>query len=110
MDRLNYPQIIQEILKKHYHYHSQDSRYENDLILDTERHHYLIVSWRWEKGTRDYGCGIHVDIKDGKFWIHQDFTEVGIAQELVELGVPKSDIVLASRAPIIREMSGFAVN
>ena len=52
-----------------------------------------------------YGCPIHIDIKDGKIWIERDFTEVGVANELVELGVPKTDIVLAFRSPFVRQFT-----
>jgi hypothetical protein len=34
---------------------------------------------------------------------------VGIANELVNLGVPKEDIVLAFHEPLVREYTGFAV-
>lgn len=36
---------------------------------------------------------------DGKIWVQQDGTEVGIANELVELGVPKKDIVSGFNPP-----------
>jgi hypothetical protein len=51
---------------------------------------------------------IHVDIKDGKIWIQCDFTEEGVANELVELGVPKTDIVLGFRSPYVRQFTDFA--
>jgi hypothetical protein len=51
---------------------------------------------------------IHVDIKDGKIWIQRDFTEEGIPNQLVELGVPKTDIVLGFRSPYVRQFTGFA--
>ena len=38
---------------------------------------------------------MHLDIIDGKIWIQHDGTEIGVANELVEMGVPKEDIVLA---------------
>jgi hypothetical protein len=47
----------------------------------------------WQEEKRIYACPIHIDIKDGKIWIQQDFTEAGIAQQLLDQGVPKSDIV-----------------
>ncbi|WP_367267678.1 element excision factor XisI family protein [Okeania sp. SIO2C9] len=56
-----------------------------------------------------YGCPIHIDIKDGKIWIQRDFTEEGLAHQLVELGVPSSDIILGFRAPSVRQFTGFAV-
>lgn len=37
-----------------------------------------------------YGIIIHVDIRDGKIWIQRDFTEEGVASELVDLAVPKA--------------------
>ncbi|HDN27464.1 MAG TPA: hypothetical protein ENG03_10300 [Thioploca sp.] len=33
------------------------------------------------------GCVLHIDIKDGKIWIQHDGIEVGIANELIALGV-----------------------
>jgi len=52
---------------------------------------------------------LHLDIMDNKIWIQQDGTEVGIANELVELGVPKQDIVLGFDPPILRKLSEFAL-
>jgi len=54
------------------------------------------------------GCLIHVDLKDGKFWIQRDGTEYGIARELVDAGVPKDLIVLAFRPPEVRKYTEFA--
>ncbi len=55
-----------------------------------------------------YGTIIHVDIRDGKIWIQRDFTEEGVASELVDLGVPKTDIVLGFKPPYMRQFTGFA--
>ena len=52
---------------------------------------------------------IHVDIVDGKIWIHRDGTEDGIAGELEEAGIPKSAIVLGFREPDVRPYTGYAV-
>ena len=52
---------------------------------------------------------IHVDLIDDKIWIQYDGTEDGIATELVELGVPKEDIVLGFRHPKLRQYTGFAM-
>jgi len=63
----------------------------------------------WKNRRRYHGCVLHLDIKKGKIWIQHDGTEVGIANELVNLGVPKEDIVLAFHEPLVREYTGFAV-
>ena len=52
----------------------------------------------------------HHHIIDGKIWIQQDGTEIGSANELVELGVPKHDIVLGFDPPNLRHYTDFAVN
>ena len=56
-----------------------------------------------------YGVVLHVDIIDGKIWVQQDGTEAGIANQLVELGVPKQDIVLGFDPPMMRDLTDFAV-
>jgi XisI protein len=52
---------------------------------------------------------IHVEIIDSKVWIQVDGTEDGIAQDLVQAGIPKEDIVLGFHEPSIRPHTGFAV-
>jgi hypothetical protein len=53
---------------------------------------------------------LHLDIIDGKIWIQQDGTEIGTANELVELGVSKQDIVLGFDPPNLRQYTDFAMN
>jgi hypothetical protein len=68
----------------------------------------MTVGWNGEK--RIHGIMLHIDIKDGKIWIQHNGTERRIAQDLLELGVPKQDIVLAFHSPTRRKDSDFAVN
>lgn len=111
MERVNYSQLVQEVLTAHSSYHSDDNTTETQLILDTERHHYQIVDVGWEENglRRVYACTIHIDIKQDKIWIQRDLTEIGIANELVAAGVPKNNIILAYKAPYKRKFTGFAV-
>jgi hypothetical protein len=69
-----------------------------------------LMSAGWFKHRRIYGCLIHIGIKDGKIWIQYDGTEVGVANELVERGVPKQSIVLAFQAPSARQYTEFAAS
>jgi hypothetical protein len=50
-----------------------------------------------------------LDIKQGKIWIEQNMTEMRVAQELVDLGVAKEDIVLGFQAPEMRQYTDYAV-
>ncbi|MGB7440479.1 MAG: XisI protein [Coleofasciculaceae cyanobacterium] len=109
MEKLDYPAVIKKVLEKYISYQPKDESVEKQLIFDTERDRYLIVYVGWEDEKQIYGCPIHIDIKEGKIWIERDFTEAGVANELVELGVPKTDIVLAFRSPFVRQFTDFAV-
>lgn len=108
MERMNYSELVQEILKGHAA-NDLNEQTEVQLIFDTQRDHYQVVHLGWEEQRRVYGCIIHIDIKDGKIWIQRDGTEVGVANELVAAGVPKQDIVLGFKAPYKRKYTEFAV-
>ena len=62
-----------------------------------------------ENKRYEHGCLLHVDIIDGKIWIQRDGTEIGIATQLVEAGVPKNQIVLGFKSPERRKDTDFAV-
>ncbi|NEO83786.1 MAG: XisI protein [Spirulina sp. SIO3F2] len=48
-------------------------------------------------------------MKDGKIWVQQNTTELQIAQELVERGFAKDQIVLGFQYPALREYTDYAV-
>lgn len=109
MEKLDYRELIKKVLENYISHQIKDDSLEKQLIFDMERDRYLIVYVGWEDEKQIYGCPIHIDIKEGKIWIERDFTEAGVANELMELGVPKTDIVLAFRSPFVRQFTGFAV-
>jgi hypothetical protein len=53
---------------------------------------------------------IHMEIRDEKIWIQRNMTDVDFAEELVEMGVPRTDIVLGFHSPFKRQFSKYAVN
>ena len=96
MDTLNYSEVVQTILKGHVGNHL-NSKTEVHLIFDTERDRYQVLHIGWEDLSRVFGCIIYVEIKDGKIWIERDGMEIGVGNELVEVGVPKQDIPVRHR-------------
>jgi hypothetical protein len=84
--------------------------YEVQTIFDTERDHYQLLYVGWRGDQRDFGCILHLDIKDGRIWIQHDGTEEGIANRLVAMGVPKQDIILAFHEPYVRQFTGFGTS
>ena len=63
----------------------------------------------WNQHRRVYNCFMHLDIKDGKIWIQRNQTDKSLAEELVQLGIPKEDIVLGLQPDYVREYIGFGV-
>ena len=51
----------------------------------------------------------YIQGKTGKIWIQQNMTEIDLGEELVKMGVPKSDIVIGFLPPEVREYSEYAV-
>ena len=105
----NYRACVQQVIERHAHQPTLSTDSDVQTIFDTVHDHYQLVHVGWRQQHRIYGCIIHVDIKDGKIWIQHDGTEIGIANELVTLGIPKEDIVLAFHAPYKRRFTEFAV-
>ncbi len=104
-----YRQIIREILTGHTKIPYAYGDIQTETVFDSESDRYLLIIQGREDGRRVHGCLIHIDIINGKFWIHRDGTERGIANELVSHGIPKDRIVLGFRSPEIRKHTEFAV-
>ncbi len=83
--------------------------YENQVVSDDQQGHYFLMRLGWKGANRKHSCVIHMDLKKDKIWIQEDWTEEGVANELVKLGIPSSDIVLAYYAPYRRKDTEFAV-
>lgn len=82
---------------------------ESQIITDTEHDHYQLTQVGWKNNRRVYGCVLHLDIKDQKIWIQHNGTELDIAQELVNRGIPKQQIVVGFQSPFKRQFTEFAV-
>ncbi len=111
MDNVDqYSKLIKQLLKEYANYKPLNPNIESQFVCDQENHHSQIVNIGWQNQVRVYGCILHLDIKDGKIWIQHNTTEIDIAQELVDLGVPKHDIVIGFHSPFKRRFTEYAVN
>jgi hypothetical protein len=109
MDKLTtYRQHIQRIIDEYSSYKPSYGQVEVEQIIDLVHDHYQLMTVGWNGQQRVHGCLLHIDIRDGKIWIQHDGTEAGVANHLVEAGVPRDDIVLAFHAPYKRRFTEFA--
>ncbi len=90
-----YRRILQQIVEKY----AQTPRRENQAslipICDTVHDNYLLMRVGWDKVGRAHNTLFHLRLQDGKVWIEDDGIENGIANDLLEAGIEKDDIVLA---------------
>jgi hypothetical protein len=82
---------------------------ETFVIFDEERDHYLLVTLGWSNDRRVRRIILYVRLRAGKIWIEEDWTENGIATDLLRQHVPHEDIVLAIHPPERRALTEFAV-
>lgn len=104
-----YREKVKQILTKYSRYKPSYGEVEVEEIFDIERDRYQIMSVGWNGQKRIYGTMIHLDIKNEKVWIQENTTEIDLAKELVEMGVPKHDIVIGFHTPKMRQLTDFAV-
>ena len=110
MDKLElYRSIVTEILTKYSQYKPSYGQVEIEQIFDRDRDRYQLLAIGWNQQKRIYGTTIHLDIQDEKIWIQQNTTEFDLASDLVEMGVPKQDIVIGFHTPKMRQLTDFAV-
>ena len=111
MDKLNdYRQIIKDILIDYHQLNEQSkSTTESCLVFDEQQEHYLLLLMGWHKDERIKSVMIHLRLKAGKIWIEEDWTEEGIASDLLQKGVTREEIVLAFHPPGVRQYTEFAI-
>ncbi|MGK7891718.1 MAG: XisI protein [Leptolyngbyaceae cyanobacterium] len=110
MDKLeHYRQVIRKILNNHTKVAYKNSQIKFETVFDNESDRYLLMILGRENKRYEHGCLIHIDIINGKIWVQRDGTELGVANELVEAGVPKDNIVLGFKSPERRKDTEFAI-
>ena len=78
-------------------------------IFDRQNGQFLLLDEGWDGFKHIHRVWLHVELRDGKFWIQKDGTEDGIAVDLMNAGIPKERIVLAFQHPGRRQYGEFAV-
>ena len=111
MDRLEkYQEIIIEVLNDYARRFKKTSKNIKGIVVtDTLNHHFQFLWLGWDEDRHILSVTTHIDIIDNKVWVQHDTTEIGLANLLVEQGIPKSDIVLGYFSPEHRELTEFAV-
>ena len=106
---IEYSTIIKKILDEYIATMPSSPEEEIYLVEDSTKHNYLIYHDAWRQNSRNYGCILHIRIKNEKVYVEYDGTDEGFGDVLANAGIPKHDIVLAFHAPAKRPYTEFAV-
>ena len=110
MDSLStYRQAVERVLTSYTRIPYAHGDLRCEAIFDREHDRYALLTLGWNAGKRVHFLLVHIDIVGDKVWIEKDNTEDGVATELVQAGIPKSQIVLAFRSPELRKHTEYAV-
>jgi XisI protein len=110
MDKLDrYRTCIQTLLEQHSQDKTQNAEIENELFFDIVRDRYQLMRVGWKGLNRVYHTVLHFDIKDSKIWLQQNTTDIDVGQELLDMGIPKEDIILGLHPAYKRPYTGYGV-
>jgi hypothetical protein len=104
-----FPDIVEKVLDVYTKIPYAHGDLTCEAIFDRTRSRFVLITLGWDDDERVHHPLAHIDIVGDKVWIQTDNTEHGIAPELVEAGIPKSNIVLAFRPSDVRKHTEYAV-
>jgi XisI protein len=112
MDKtLEYKQLVKQTINRYVEIDRRQPKAGVDyfLVADDVQGHYLWTSLGWADGKRTRYVHAHLRIHNEKIYVETDLTEEGLTADLLDAGVPKSDIVLAFQEPSVRQYTEFAI-
>ena len=111
MDKtVEYREIIKTIMREYERIYNSppDPDIPTHFVCDDAGGNYMLITVGWKGKTRHHHITSYVRLEDGKFWIEEEWTEEGIATDLLAAGVPNTDIVLGFQPPEMRPYTEFA--
>jgi XisI protein len=111
MDKVKqYQAAIEDVLTEYHQLNlKSQSKTESVLVFDEPHDQYLLLLMGWQKDERIKSVMIHIRLKDEKIWIEEDWTEEGVATDLLQKGITREEIVLAFHPPQVRQYTEFAI-
>jgi len=114
MDRITeYRQIVKALITRYVQLKPAYGEIEIKTIFDEAHDQYQLLYIGWDKYQRIHNVLLHLEIRcvadDCKVWIQYDGIEGGVAEELVEAGIPRIQIVLGFQPENARPFTEYAV-
>jgi hypothetical protein len=87
---------------------SADGSLETFLVCDRDQDQYLLMRLGWDRDRRINRTVIHLRLREGKVWVEEDWTEQGVATDLLAAGIGRENTVLGFQPPHLRQYTEFA--
>jgi hypothetical protein len=82
---------------------------KNQIIADSQRNTFVMLIFGWQNtDIYNHLLCFHIEIIEGKVWIHENNTDAMIAVDLIERGVSPDDIILGFEKPHLPDKQYFA--
>lgn len=89
-----YRELVTHVLQRHAAMEAEPHNYESTVLFDTKNNDYRLVDTEILPDKRLDYVVVQLVLREGKVWIQRDGIEYGISQDLLEAGIPPSDIVV----------------
>ena len=110
MDKINHSRtVIKQILSEHAEFTFSYDDIDVIPMFYERSDSYLLMNIGWANTGRVYSIPMHLRIKNDKVWLEQDNTDAEIAQQLIDAGIPKEELVLGFFSPEHRKLTECAV-
>ncbi|QMW03791.1 element excision factor XisI family protein [Spirosoma foliorum] len=105
-----YSLIIADWLTEFVKSRNNGSDTDYELVIDPVHRHFQVMRTEWYQGSFKFRVVFHFQIKPtGKVWLLVNNTDILVTDDLIERGIPASDIVIGFLPEAMRTYSGFAV-
>lgn len=104
-------EAIEKVLQDYANIPYAYGQLKSEVIVSRDEKHYLLMTSGWSlEDARVHYCWVHLEWVEDKVWIQYDGIEEGVANALVEAGIPSDRIVLGFHSQELRKYTGFAAD
>lgn len=110
MDRMilppqQWPEAIKKVIREHAVFKPSYGEVRVHTIFDDESGHYQLFYTGWNGESYLDQAVVHLEICDGKIWIHWDGIGEGVVPELIAAGIPHDQFRIAWQAPELQRLT-----
>jgi hypothetical protein len=100
--------IVLRVIKEYASYIPSHGQIVVEAVVDHEHDQCEVMPVGWDGVRHVHGSVIPIDIRGGKVRVQHDGTSRPVAEELVEAGIRREDIVLGFHPAEVRRHTAFA--